>query len=241
MVLAAVIVLPMVLDSERESLPDNVAIQIPGQNTPFQPNLTAGAPAQPGTNGVGTPAPVTPAAPAGNMPAAETNPRLPASIATITPLPSTGAAVPPTEPVPAKPAPAKPVAVPKPTAPTAPPAPRTPPPNAAAVQKEAEAARALALLQGKPAPAARSASSASAAPSRYAVQVVAVRSREGADSLLSTLRGAGLAAYIETIKTPDGQVHRVRLGPFNSKSQAESAQAKLRGLPGGYNGSLVPL
>jgi len=36
-------------------------------------------------------------------------------------------------------------------------------------------------------------------------------------------------------------VHRVRLGPFGSKSQAESAQAKLRGLPGGYNGSLVPL
>lgn len=136
--------------------------------------------------------------------------------------------------------PAKPEPAAKPAAPA--PVARTPAPNPAAAQKEAEAARALALLQGKPAPApARSSSSAEAAPSRYAVQVVAVRSREGADALLSKLRGAGLSAYIETIKTPDGQVHRVRLGPFNSRNQAESAQTKLRSLPGGYNGSLVPL
>lgn len=245
MVLAAVIVLPMVLDSEPEPLPENIPIQIPGQSAAFQPNLSAPDPAEtPSPSAAPTPpsggeAPVGVPAPVAVTPGAPVDPRTPASLAQVTPVES--ATTPPPEPEP-KPQP-KPAPAAKPeTARTPPPAPvaRTPAPNPAAAQKEAEAARALALLQGKPVPA-RSSSSADAAPSRYAVQVVAVRSREGADALMSKLKGAGLSAYIETIKTPDGQVHRVRLGPFNSRSQAESAQAKLRGLPGGYNGSLVPL
>lgn len=238
MVLAAVIVLPMILDSEREPLPENVAIQIPSPDAPFQPNLTPAAPsAQPGAAQPGVAQPG--AATDGQTPAPPAAPdiRTPASLANVTPLPALEA--PPQQPAPVVKPPATPIKPPPPPAPPA--APRTTPPNAAAAQKEAEAARALALLQGKQAPAPRASSAAQPSASRYAVQVVAVRSREGADSLLSTLKGAGLAAYIETIKTPDGQVHRVRLGPFNSKSQAESAQAKLRGLPGGYNGSLVPL
>lgn len=251
MVLAAVIVLPMVLDSEPEPLSDNIPIQIPGQNSSFQPSLSAQAPAE---QQVAAPAPVE-APTAGSPPAAgavpapaPVDPRTPASLAQVTPVetapPATPASKPDAKPETkttppasqAKPeSPAKPPPVPAPAA-------RTPAPNPAAAQKEAEAARALALLQGKPAPApARSSASSDATPSRYAVQVVAVRSREGADALLSKLRGAGLSAYIETIKTPDGQVHRVRLGPFGSRNQAESAQTKLRSLPGGYNGSLVPL
>lgn len=234
MVLAAVIVLPMVLDAEREPLSDDVAIQIPSRNTPFQQDLVAVAP--PGDT-AGAPAPATDAAAPAAPPQAEPapDPRLPASLATITPATPTTPA-PRDEPKP----PAKPQEPARPAPESPPPAPaRSTPPNAAAAQKEAEAARALALLQGKPAPTPAPAPRASA--NRFAVQVVAVRSREGADALVGQLRSAGLAAYIETIKTPDGQVHRVRLGPFDSRSQAESAQAKLRGLPGGYSGSLVPL
>lgn len=237
MVLAAVIVLPMLLDAEREPLPETVAIQIPARNLPFEPNLT---PALPGESASGT----TPDAQrAADMPppvAGSEAVRPPASLAVTQPPAAPAQPETTSEPKPA-PEPAKPpVAAAKPAPPPPPPVTRTPPPNAAAAKKEEEAARALALLQGKPAPP-RASSAAQAPATRYAVQVVAVRSREGADNLLSTLRGAGLAAYIETIKTPDGQVHRVRLGPFDSKSQAESAQARLRGLPGGHNGSLVPL
>lgn len=237
MVLAAVIILPMVLDAEREPLPDDVAIQIPSRNTPFQQDLVAVAP--PGDTAAGAQSPSDAAAPSPSPAAppveATPDPRLPASLSTITPVtPSTPAPREETQPPPKPREPARPAPEPPPPAPA-----RSTPPNAAAAQKEAEAARALALLQGKTSPAPAPAPRADS--SRFAVQVVAVRSREGADALLNQLRGAGLAAYIETIKTPDGQVHRVRLGPYNSRSQAESAQAKLRGLPGGYSGSLVPL
>ncbi|MBU4610231.1 SPOR domain-containing protein [Achromobacter sp. GG226] len=266
MVLIAVVVLPMVLDGEGTPPPENVPVAIPSQNTPFQPNLTATAPVAPptpiGADGAPSATP-DPAQPAGSpdagrvgqdhgVPGQNGQGRVPASIATITPLPGQeNRQMPPTTPTtPAEPRtpPANtPPATPSRTTPPAPP-PTTetrPQPNAAAAQKEAEAARALALLQGKPVPPASASGGSSAAAasnsSRFAVQVVAVRSREGADALLQRLRGAGLTAYIESINTPDGQVHRVRLGPFNSRSQAESAQAKLRSVPGGYSGSLVPL
>src|SRR5690606_3717770 len=144
------------------------------------------------------------------------DPRVPAAIATITPVPGRDAPIKPTPPAsqpPAQPGSqaSSPPSTAKPAQPPAPPpapsasAPRTPP-NAAAAQKEAEAARALALLQGKPVPPVSSANTASAraGAERFAVQVVAVRSREGADQLLGRLRSAGLTAYIETITTPDG-------------------------------------
>ncbi|GAA5235752.1 hypothetical protein FOZ76_03430 [Verticiella sediminum] len=256
MVLVAVVVLPMILDGEPEPTHDNLAVQVPSQ-APGQPNLAVVTPPASLTNSetagrVGEEAPPS----AGG---AVVDPRVPAAIANITPVPGHGAVPQPSTPTPtpaqpgqppaaanqpstAKPEPARPAATqPPPPPPVA--QPRTPP-NAAAAQKEAEAARALALLQGQPVPPASSGNNASArsgGAERFAVQVVAVRSREGADQLLSRLRGAGLTAYIESITTPDGQVHRVRLGPYNSRSQAESAQAKLRGLPGGYSGSLVPL
>lgn len=230
MVLAAVIVLPMVLDSPPATVTDDIAIQIPSQNTPFEPRFTE-APRPPELPAMPQDAEASglPAAP-GEAAALAVDPRVPASIATITPLPgSKPEPAPRPEPTPAPARPAAPAPSPSP-APTPAPAPRN---NA-----DAEAARALALLQGQaPAQAASAASSSS----RYAVQVVAVRSRAGADDLLGRLRGAGLSAYIETVKTPDGEVHRVRLGPYTSRSQAEAAQARLQGIPGGYQGNLVPL
>ncbi len=249
MVLVAVIVLPMVLDSEPVPLPDDVAISIPSQRTPFEPRFSAGisAPEQAGSPAEGEPDDAAAASPSADPSAGGADPRVPASIASITPVESGSAATPPAQ--------ASSQATERPqsaaqasrsneeaqaSASTRSPAPRAPQPNAAAQQKEAEAARALALLQGKPVPPPPAASSRSSS-SRYAVQVVAVRSREGADDLLVKLRNAGLTAYIETIKTPDGQVHRVRLGPFETRAQAESAQARLKSMPGGYNGNLVPL
>lgn len=250
MVLVAVIVLPMVLDSEPAPLPDDIAIRIPSQSSSFQPTLTAVAPvAGDGAESAASGSASTPIDTGARQPATgvtqpgTVDPRVPASIANVTPVegasgpaPSATQGSPSTTPGSAPQNQTQPSPTPEARAS----APRSPQPNTAARQKEAEAARALALLQGKPVPPPPT-PSASQSASRYAVQVVAVRSRDGADSLLSKLRGAGLTAYIETIKTPDGQVHRVRLGPFNSRAQAESAQAQLKSIPGGYNGNLVPL
>lgn len=223
MVLAAVIVLPMVLDSPPETVTDDIAIRIPSQATPFEPRFAEAPrePELPAGSEAGEGAAALPAAP-GEAAAVAVDPRVPASIATITPLPGS------------KPEPAPRV---EPTAPK-PPATPSPTPAPARTQADAEAARALALLQGR-APA--EVASASRDSTRFAVQVVAVRSRSGADELLGRLRSAGLSAYIETVKTPDGEVHRVRLGPYASRSQAEAAQSRLQGLPGGYQGNLVPL
>ncbi len=231
-VLAAVIVVPMVLDTPPATTPDDIAIVIPGQNSTFEPRFTEPAlpPELPGNLQSAGNQPL-PAAP-GEAAAVAVDPRVPASIATITPLPGS-------QPQPAP----KPTPDPAPPKPATPPAAQTPartPPPAPKPDPDAEAARALALLQGRTPSSAPSAAAATDS-GRYAIQVVAVRSRSGADDLLGRLRGAGLAAYIETVKTPEGEVHRVRLGPYSSRSQAEAAQSRLRSLPGGYQGNLIPL
>ncbi|MGE4335278.1 MAG: SPOR domain-containing protein [Pigmentiphaga sp.] len=247
MVLAAVIVLPMILDSPPDNVPDDIAIEIPSQNAPFEPRFAA-APQPPelpagegndATQGV-TPLPAAPGEPA----ASATDPRVPASIATVTPLPGS------------KPTPSEPEATRKPEPPArtetpSPPVatPARPPANTSApasVWRVGVGAGALAFLVGCSPSNDASSSAPSATPaagggSRYAVQVAAVRSRSGADDLLGRLKSAGLSAYIETVKTPDGEVHRVRLGPYASRAQAETAQNRLQGLPGGYQGNLVPL
>ena len=69
LVLAAVIVLPMVLDSQPTPVADNIPIKVPERTTPFQPQVSepqATAPAAPAqgatpgeSSGVATPPPVT--------------------------------------------------------------------------------------------------------------------------------------------------------------------------------------
>ena len=53
------------------------------------------------------------------------------------------------------------------------------------------------------------------------------------------LQMAGVAAYTQTIKTASGNRIRVRVGPFNSKEEAERAAAKVKGQ--GLPASLVPM
>jgi len=71
LLLAAVIVLPLVLDPSPRPLPDSVAIDIPGDKTPFVPRLSQPAPAA---------APAPPAKPA--APAKQSEPSAPA-VATV--------------------------------------------------------------------------------------------------------------------------------------------------------------
>ena len=102
--------------------------------------------------------------------------------------------------------------------------------TAALPDSKAEAQRAQALLDGKPvAVAAAPATAASEAkPARFVVQA-------GAYSDAATLREArqkveklGLKTYTQVIETDSGPRTRVRVGPFDSREEAEKAAARIK-------------
>jgi DedD protein len=108
-------------------------------------------------------------------------------------------------------------------------------PVPAAVQRkepDGEAARALALLEGKPAPAASPAGTDASSP-RYIVQVGAFADSAVAQATREKLERTGLKTYTHVAQLPEGKRTRVRLGPFATKADAEkaAAKAKAQGLP----------
>ena len=146
------------------------------------------------------------------------------------------AAAPASAPAPA-PAAQAPVFVPpvaEPTAPTQPaavavasaPAPAAAPAKASAPVPAASAAegdRARALLEGK-------AASAAAAEGRFVVQVGAFADAARAREARQTLEKAGLKTYTQVADTKEGKRIRVRVGPFESRAEADKAAAKVKGL-----------
>ncbi len=122
----------------------------------------------------------------------------------------------------AKPAEPKPVAKPV-----------EPKPAAKPAQSAEDAARALAILEGKPAAKPQEAGSG-----KFVVQVAALATQDKVDELQGKLKEAGIHSYTQKVPTPTGERIRVRVGPFGSKEDAEKARAKLSKL--GLGGSLVP-
>jgi DedD protein len=106
----------------------------------------------------------------------------------------------------------------------APETPAKPPPAGA------EAERALALLQGKPAPEKPPANPPAAGTARLVVQVGAFGEAAGAREVRSKLERAGLKTYTHVAQTPQGQRIRVRVGPFDSRAEAEKAAARIKAL-----------
>ncbi|MFA9274860.1 MAG: SPOR domain-containing protein [Candidatus Aquirickettsiella gammari] len=105
-----------------------------------------------------------------------------------------------------------------------------------------DAARALALLEGRSLPeptkvAAKSNKTESASGS-FVVQVAALNSASKVRELQAKLKAANIQSYTQKIVTKTGEVSRIRVGPFNSKAEAEKMRAKLVKI--GLNGSLVP-
>lgn len=96
-----------------------------------------------------------------------------------------------------------------------------------------DAARAQAILEGKPA-----APAPAAAPGKYVVQVAALASQEKIDELQAKLKEAGIKFYTQKVPTQAGDRTRIRVGPFASKEEAEKMRAKL--VKAGLGGSLVP-
>jgi DedD protein len=118
-----------------------------------------------------------------------------------------------------------------------PPAVKPPSPVAAPAT---EAQRARALLEGRsppaaptPAPAARAATGEALVVARYVVQVGAFTEAGALRDARQRVERLGLKTYTQVINSPAGPRTRVRVGPFESRADADAAGAKLRaaGLP----------
>ncbi|HJV80821.1 SPOR domain-containing protein [Noviherbaspirillum sp.] len=236
LVLAAVIGLPMILDSEPKPLADDISIQIPSKDKlttsnnprPAKTSPVAASDAlDPKEEMVDTPV-VPPAA-------AESKPADKKVAVTATP---------------AQPAEAKAKILSKPeaemvkTSIVEKPAGSTQAPaqaeskaefrtEAKSTEKSQDAARAKALLEGKPDPKATEKKSG-----KFVVQVAALASKDKVDELQSKLKGAGIKSYTQKVATSSGDRTRIRVGPFASKEEAEKVRAKIVKL--GLNGTLVP-
>jgi len=68
----------------------------------------------------------------------------------------------------------------------------------------------------------------------FVVQLAAFADAKAASALASKLKNAGFPAYIETLKTPQGTVRRVRVGPYPAREVADAEAAKLKAA--GYRG-----
>ncbi len=248
--------LPMLLDSEPKSPANDIAIDIPSKE-----KVTV-AP---------VPVPVPVPAPVQAVPAqGSANNGLDQSEEIVdTPLPAKSKPVP--MPTPVSPVPATVVAAAEPVKPTyvepkpvkvepkvepkhepkresraeARPEPKhelKPEPKPAKVEKaNDDAARALAILEGKPAARAEAKAEEKSADSdggKFVVQVAALATQDKVDELQAKLRDAGIHSYTQKVSSPGGQRIRVRVGPFGSRDEAEKTRAKLQKI--GLGGSLVP-
>ena len=223
--MAAIVFVPMLFDRTPVAPVDDIDLQIPSRDTPFE-----------GRRGVPDPgkAPLRPSAAPNAM--------------TEAPAPATARAD--ASPQPVEPAPVvaersveaadKPVDKPVDAPAKAPVVPKV-----AAVEKPASVVdkpaapvrddpRAIAALEGKAEPATESSGSKT-----YAVQIAAFSAADKARGLRDQLVASGLRSYTESVSTTQGLRTRVRLGPFATREAADQAKQKLRTMK--LDGSVVPL
>jgi DedD protein len=100
-----------------------------------------------------------------------------------------------------------------------------------------DAARAMAILEGKPAEKEKD-KPAESASQRFVLQVAAMSSAEKAAEVQARLREAGISSYTQKTTTPSGELIRVRVGPL-SREEAEKVRAKLGRL--GMSGAMTPV
>ena len=205
LVAVGVIGFPLLFDTQPRPIPVDIPIEIPARNTP---SPAAKAPASA----------VAPAAsaPAGGKLPMITEPAEAAPKAASAPA-TAAASAPASAPSPA-PAPVAPPAPAQAPAPTPAPAPARP--------AATEAARAEALLKGQPDPKAAS----PAATARLVVQVGAYADEDRVRDVRQKLEKAGLKTYVHTASTPEGKRTRVRVGPFDTRADADKAAARVKAL-----------
>jgi DedD protein len=238
LVLLAVIVLPMIFDAEKKPLNQDVSIQIPSQGDYVAPAPRPGTVTPPPADAKGEP-PKDAKADASKADTPKSDaPKSDAAKAAEAPKSEPAKSEPPKD---AK-ADASKAEAPKAPAKAEPPAkaeaPKALPKSEEQSAKEkADAARALALLNGG-APAPKSEKSAEkAAAGAFIVQVAAFSNEEKVQEARDKLSAAGVKTYAEKVATKSGEVTRVRAGPFPSKEAAEAARGRIAGL--GYGGAAV--
>jgi len=255
LVLAAVVALPMLLDSEPKPLATDIAVHIPDKERaaplPVPSEQVPASASVDSDEEIVEPVPAPPAATSREPASTAAAPATPAASApppmrmlepakpVETPKPAAKPAPAKTEPASdAKPEPKperksdpvkKPEPLKKPAAETHPKAEQVAKP----APKADDAARAIAILEGKPAAAAEPQKPQGPAP-KFVVQVAALASQEKVAELQDRLRGAGIASFTQK----SGELIRVRIGPMN-KDEADKVRAKLGGI--GLSGSMVPL
>jgi cell division septation protein DedD len=99
----------------------------------------------------------------------------------------------------------------------------SPPPRAA---PEASPAPVASVPVTSPPPAPRRAATLGSESGAFTIQVVALKTEDAAQSLLSRLRGKNYRAYLEA--GSDAGLHRVRVGRFATRAEAEGVAARLR-------------
>lgn len=200
LVAGAVVLLPMVFDSEPRSGNEDLAVEIPSQDTAFSPRNPATSSAAPAPIAPSTQNTLVPGAPA------------PASVVP-----------PPTAPLvaPVAPAVTQPASVDTS-------APKSKSDNKATPKPAATAddPRALAALEGKSA----APTSESGPAQGFAVQIGAFASTDKVKDVRDRLGAAGLKTYTETLTTPQGPRTRVRVGPFTTREAADKARERVKGL-----------
>jgi len=218
LILAAVIVLPMLLDSEPVQVADDIPIRIPDRNAPYQPQIAQTTLPEAGSGTAVT----TPVAPAGSSTGGASAPAVSGSVTT----PSV------TEP----PAVAPPSVTPPPVVVTRPPV-QPPPPRP--TQRDDDGARALALLEGRaPSDAPAQSTPKPATKGNFVLQVASYGAQADAQSRRSKLHQAGVTnAFVEQANIGGKLQYRLRVGPFPSREAAQAAQARLRTL--GYDNGFI--
>jgi len=265
LVLAMIIGLPMILDSEPKPMADDIAIQIPSRDKPpvVVPAATPPAAAT-STTSVPVAASLDPREQVVAMPPAATG-----TAATGTKTPAASIPAPDTAIKNAKPdvkPDAKAESKPQETVhgamtdkqdskpeskPTDKPADKAADKQVAKVEhkqdqktEQKDEARAAAILDGKDIDARQAGekktdNKADNKSGKFIVQVAALTSKEKITELQGKLSDAGFKPMLQTVPTDAGVTTRVRVGPFASKDEAQSAMSKLDKL--GLHGKLLPL
>lgn len=287
LVLTAIVVFPLLFDTEPRPLPVNAKVSVAGRddtapslNVPTQvamnghglsdgeevvdtnatPSAAVSSAATAGaTSSPATPAPSTsPAAPskpltaqtanAGREPVAAAKPapeatslaaqraqearaqsqRAQAEAAKPAAPASTGnaTATATTAPGAAKPAETRPAVT---VAAAVPPPPAVRPPASAATNSSAEAARARALLEGRPVETTPAPTASRSDEGRFIVQVGAFSDEAKVREIKQKLESVGLKTYTQVVQTSAGRATRVRVGPFANRADADRAAERVKG------------
>ncbi len=224
LVLAGVVLFPLMFDTQPRPIPVDIAIDIPSRQSVKPLAMDPGPAGSPEVSSKPAMAPEEETVIAGSGRAMQPQNPTESPAATVRPPAATA--------VKAAPEPVKKVdkAPAVPSAQTASKAPAAPAPAASAskVTGDADAARALALLNGKSLPS--DSNKANDAAGRFIVQVGAFADSARAQQVRNQLEKAGLKTYTHVADTAEGKRIRVRLGPFSTRTDADKAASRAKGL-----------